>query len=146
MVGLLFWVVIIIVWEAAWILSSSVEYLSAHLYSSSIVAGGSRDSDWKKGVVGPKLLQKLWRTASILNASICWKTCPNLLVKSRIDSSSRFKMVCSEMMFPFCWTEHKYWETNVAHNSLNELMDPLGSLWNQSRVGPFRLVGNTLHR
>ena len=105
-VGLLFWVVIIIVWEAAQILSSSVKYFSARLYSSSIVAGESRNSDWKKGVVGPKLLRKLWRTASILYASICWTTYPNLLVKSQIYSSSRLKMVCSELMFPFYRTEH----------------------------------------
>ena len=56
MAGLLFWAVIITVCEAARILSSSVEYLSARLYSSSIVAGESRDRDWKKRVVGPKLL------------------------------------------------------------------------------------------
>ena len=144
--GLLFWAVIIIVWEIARILSSSVEYLSSRLYSSSIVRGGSSDSDWKKRVVGPKLLRKFWRTMSMLYASICWTTCPNLLVKSQIDLSSRLKMVCSELMFPFYQTEHKYWETNAAHNSLNEFMDPLGSIWNQARVGPFRLVGNALHR
>ena len=57
MVSLLFWAVIITVWEAARILSSSVEYLSAHLYVSSIVASGSSDSDWKKGVVGPKFFK-----------------------------------------------------------------------------------------
>ena len=130
MAGLLFWAVIITIWEAAQILSSSVEYLSARLYSSSIVAGKSSDSDWKKGVVGSKLLRKFWRIASMLYASICWTTCPNLLVKSRIYSSSRLKMVCSELMFPFCQTEHKYWETNVAYNSLNEFMDPLETLWN----------------
>ena len=39
-------------------LSSSVENLSARQYNSSIVAGGSRDKDWKNGVVGPKLLLK----------------------------------------------------------------------------------------
>ena len=39
-------------------LSSSVENLSARRYNSSIVAGGSRDKDWKNGVVGPKLLLK----------------------------------------------------------------------------------------
>ena len=82
----------------------------------------------------------------MLCASICWTTCPNFLVKSRIDSSSRLKMVCSELMFPFYRTEHKYWEMNVAYNSLNEFMDPLGSLLNQARAGPFRLVENTLHR
>ena len=120
--------------------------LSARLYSSSIVRGRSSDRDWKKGVVGPKLLQKFWRIASMLYTSICWTACPNLLVKSRIDLSSRLKIVCSELMFPFCWTEHKYWETNTTHNSLNEFMNPLGSLWNQARVGPFRLAGNTLHR
>ena len=49
-------------------------------------------------------------------------------------------------MFPFCRTEHKYLETNAAHNSPNEFRDPLGSLWNQARAGPFRLAGNTLHR
>ena len=66
----------------------------------------------------------------MLYASICWTACPNLLVMSWIDSSSRLKMVCSELMFSFCWTEHKYWETKAAHNSLNEFMDPLESLWN----------------
>ena len=39
-------------------LSSSVEYLFARLYNSSSVVGGSRDSEWKNGVVGPKLLWK----------------------------------------------------------------------------------------
>ena len=146
MADLLFWAVIITVWEAAWILSFSVEYLSARLYNSSIVACGSRDRDWNKGVVDRKLLRKFWRTASMLYASICWTTCPNRLVKSRINSLSRLKMVCSELMFPFCRTKHKYWETNAAHNSLNELMDPLRSLWNQANAGPFRLAGNTLHR
>ena len=47
-------------------LSSSVENLSVHRYNSSMVAGESRDKDWKNGVVGPKLLQKFCRTASIL--------------------------------------------------------------------------------
>ena len=109
-VDLPFWAVIITIWEAARILSSSVEYLSARLYSSSIVADGSRDSDWKKCVVDPKLLRKFWRTASMLYASICWIACPNLMVKSRIDSSSCLKMVCSELMIPFYRTEHKYWK------------------------------------
>ena len=143
---LLFWMVIITVWEVARILSCSVEYLSARMYSSSIVTGGSNDSNWKKGVVGPKLLWKFWRTASMMYASICWTAYPNLLVKSQIDSSSRLRMVCSELMFLFCRTKHKYWETNAAHNSLNEFMDPLGSLWNQARAGSLRLAGNTLHR
>ena len=58
MAGLLLWAVIITVWEAAQILSSSVEYLSARLYNSSIVVGGSKDSEWKNGVVGPKLFWK----------------------------------------------------------------------------------------
>ena len=47
-------------------LSSSVENLSARRYNSSIVAGKSRDKDWNNGVVGPKLLWKFCRTASIL--------------------------------------------------------------------------------
>ena len=51
---------------AARILSSRVEYLSARRYSSSIVAGGSRERDWKNGVVGPKLLPKFCKTTSIL--------------------------------------------------------------------------------
>ena len=33
----------------------------------------------------------------------------------------------------------------MAHNSLNELIDLRGSLWNQARAGPFKLAGNTLH-
>ena len=60
-VGLSFsvgWFVIMTVWVAALILSSSVEYLFAHLYNSSIVVGGSKDSEWKKGVEDPKLLLK----------------------------------------------------------------------------------------
>ena len=56
MVGLPLWAVIMTVWEATRILSSSVEYLSALLYNSSIVVGGSRDSEWRNGVVGTKLL------------------------------------------------------------------------------------------
>ena len=66
MAGLLLWAVIIMVWEAAQMLSSTVEYFSTRLYNYSIVVGGSRDSEWKNGVVGPKLLRKFWRTASIL--------------------------------------------------------------------------------
>ena len=38
--------------------SFSVEYLCARLYNSSIVAGGSKDSEWKKEVGDPKLLLK----------------------------------------------------------------------------------------
>ena len=144
--GLVFLAVIITVWEAAHMLSSSVEYLSARLYISSIVRGRSSDRDWKKGVVDPKLFRKFWRTASMLYVSICWTACPNLLVKSRIDSSSHLRMVCSELMFPFCRTEQKYSETKAAHNTLNEFMDPLESLWNKAKAGPFRLARNTLHK
>ena len=133
------------VWEVAWVLSASVEYLSARLYYSSIVTGESRDCEWKNGVVNPKLLWKFWRTVSILYKLICWTAPPNLLVKSRMDSSSRLKMVCRELMFPFYRTEHKYWEINAAHNSLNELIDLHGSLWNQAKAGPFKLARNTLH-
>ena len=64
--GLLFWAIIITVCEAAQMLSSSIENLSARRYNSSIVAGGSRDKDWKNGVIGPKLLLKFCKTASIL--------------------------------------------------------------------------------
>ena len=60
MADLPLWAMVITVWEAARILSSSVEYLFARRYSSSIVACGSRDRDWKKGVVGPKLLRKFF--------------------------------------------------------------------------------------
>ena len=49
-------------------------------------------------------------------------------------------------MFPFCQTEHNYWEMNSTHGLLNEFIDPLESLWNQARAGPFRLAGNTLHK
>ena len=52
-VGLL---VIMTVCADARMLSSSVEYLYASLYNSSIVAGGSKDNEWKKGVDGLKLL------------------------------------------------------------------------------------------
>ena len=63
-------------------LSSCVENLSARRYNSSIVAGGSRDKDWKNEVVGPMLLLKFFKTASILLTSICWTACPNLRVQS----------------------------------------------------------------
>ena len=106
--GLLFWVVIITVCEAARMLSSRVENLSARWYNSSMVSGGSRDRDWKNGVVGPKLLLKFCKTASILYTSICWTACPNLRVKSRMNSSSRLRMDWRELMFSFCLTEHKY--------------------------------------
>ena len=66
MVALLLCAVIITVCEVARILSSRVEYLSARQYSSSMVAGGSRERDWKKGVVGPKILRKFYKTTSIL--------------------------------------------------------------------------------
>ena len=82
----------------------------------------------------------------MLYASICWTTYLNLPVKSQIDSSSRLRMVCSELMFLFYRTKHKYWETKAVHNLPNEFMDPLESSWNQAKAGPFRLVGNTLHR
>ena len=65
MAALPLWAVIIIVCEAARILSSRVEYLFARRYSSSMVAGGSRERDWKKGVVGTKLLRKFFKTTSI---------------------------------------------------------------------------------
>ena len=64
--GLPLWAVIMTVSEAARMLSSSVENLSARQYNSSIVVGGSRDKDWKNGVVGPKLLLKFCNIASIL--------------------------------------------------------------------------------
>ena len=51
---LLFWAVIITICEAARMLSSSVENLSARQYNSSIVAGRSMDKDWKNGVVGQR--------------------------------------------------------------------------------------------
>ena len=73
-------------------LSSSVENLSAHRYNSSIFAGGSRDKDWKNEVVSPKLLLNFCKTASILYTLIYWTACPNLRVKSRMDSSSRLRM------------------------------------------------------
>ena len=66
MAALLLWEVIITVFEAARILSSRVEYLSAYRYNYSMVAGGSRKRDWKKGVVGLNLLQKFCKIASIL--------------------------------------------------------------------------------
>ena len=71
MVALPLWAIIITVCEAARILSSRVEYLSTCRYNSSMVTGGSRERDWKKGVVGPKLLRKFYKTASILYVSIC---------------------------------------------------------------------------
>ena len=70
-------------------LSSNVEHLSARLYNSSIITGGSRDSEWKNGVVNPKLLQKIWRTASILYESMFWTP-----LKSPCE-------ITDELIFPF---------------------------------------------
>ena len=112
-----------IVWFVAKILSSSIEYLSARLYNSSIVVGGSKDSDWKKGVDGSKLLLKFLRTTSMLYDSICWTACLNLLVKSQIDSSSCLRIVCKEFMFLFCRTEQRYCDTNAAHSSWNVFIE-----------------------
>ena len=39
-------------------MASSVEYLSASLYNYSVVTSRSKDSEWKKGVEGLKLLMK----------------------------------------------------------------------------------------
>ena len=89
-------------------LSSSVENLFSHRYNSFMVASESRDKDWKNGVVDPKLLRKFCKTASIMYISNCWTACPNLRVKSRMDSSSCLRMDWRELMFPFCLTEHKY--------------------------------------
>ena len=93
---------------AARISSSSIEYLSAWLYNSSIVGSRSKNSDWKKGVDGPKLLLNFWRTTSMLYDSIFWTACQNLLVKSQIDSSSCLRIVYKELMFLFCHTEQRY--------------------------------------
>ena len=65
------WFVIMIVWAAAWILSSNIDYLLARLYDSSIVVGGCKNSNRKKGVDGPKLLLKFWRTVSMIYDSTC---------------------------------------------------------------------------
>ena len=119
-----------IVWVAARILSSSIEYLSARLYNSSIVTGKSKDNDWKKEVDDPKLILMFWRTASMLYNSIGWTDFSNLLVKSRIDSSSCLRIVYKKLMFFFCRTEQRYYDTNVAHNSLNEFIKLRGNLWN----------------
>ena len=107
------WLIIMTAWVATRILSSNIEFISARLYNSSIVVGGSKDSDWKKGVDGPKLLLKFWRTTSMVYDSICWKACPNLFVKSRIVSSSCLRMDCKELMFIFFHTEQRYRDMNT---------------------------------
>ena len=75
-----------------------------------------------------KLLLKFWRTASMLYDSICWMACLNLLVKSRIDSSSYLRMVCKELMFLFFHNEQRYYNMNAAHSSLNKFIELCGSL------------------
>ena len=105
------------------VLSSSIEYLSTRMYNSSIVVSGSKDSDWKKGVDGAKLLLNFWRIASMLYDSICGTACPNLLVKSWIDSSSYLRMVWKELTFLFCCTKQRYCDMNVAHRSYDEFIE-----------------------
>ena len=104
------------------ILSSSIEYLSARMYNSSIIAGESKDSDWKKEVDDPKLLLKFWRTISLLYNSIYWMAWPNLLVMSQIVSSSCLRIVYKELIFLFFHIEQRYYDTNATHSSLNEFL------------------------
>ena len=59
----------------------------------------------------------------MLYDSICWTANPNLLVNSRVDSSSCLRMVCKELMFLFCRTEQRYCDMNATHSSLNEFID-----------------------
>ena len=59
----------------------------------------------------------------MLYDSICWTACPNLLVKSRIDSSSCLRMVFKELMFLFYRTEQRYCDMNAAHSSLNGFIE-----------------------
>ena len=81
----------------------------------------------------------------MLYDSICWTACSNLLVKSQIGSSSCLRIVYKELTFLFCYTEQRYYDTNVAHSSLNEFIELRGSLWNQANVGTCKLTGNTLY-
>ena len=129
------------VYVAAQILSSSVEYLFSRLYNSSMVTGGSKDGEW--------MARSFSRSSEGLHP--CYKPLPagrlarNLLMKSRMDSSSCFRIGCKELMFLFCHTEQRYLEMNAAQSLLNEFIELRGSLWNQASVGPHRLAGNTLH-
>ena len=129
------------IWVATWILYSNIEYLLARLYNSSLIAGGSKDSEWKKGVDGPNLLLKFWRTASMLYDSTYLTTYLNLLVKSRIDSPFCFRIVCRELMFLFCRIEQRYCDMNADDSSLNEFIELRGSLLNQANACPHKLVG-----
>ena len=64
----------------------------------------------------------------MLYDSICRAACINLIVKSRIDSPSRLRIVCKELMFFFCLTEQIYYDTNASHSSLNEFIELRRSL------------------
>ena len=59
----------------------------------------------------------------MLYDSIFWMACPNLLVKSRMVSSSCLRMVCKELMFLICHTEQRYYDMNAAHSSSNEFIE-----------------------
>ena len=59
----------------------------------------------------------------MLYASICWAVCPNLLVRSQIDSSSCLRIVCKELMFLFFRIEQRYYDMNATHSSLNEFIE-----------------------
>ena len=66
-------------------------------------------------------------------------------MKSQIDSDSCLRIACKELMFLFCRTEQRYYDTNAAHRSLNGFIKLRGSLWNQANAGPCKLAGNILH-
>ena len=59
----------------------------------------------------------------MLYGSICWMACPNLLMKSRINSSICLRMVYKELMFLFFHTKQRYCDMNAAHSSLNKFIE-----------------------
>ena len=92
------WFVIMTVWVAAQILSSNVEYMSARLYNSSIIAGGSRDSEWKKGVDGPEASPEIQKDCI---HAVKFYLLDELSKPPYMDSSSCFKIVCKELILLF---------------------------------------------
>ena len=52
-------------WVVAWTLSSSMEYLLAHLNKSSIVVGGFLAKDSKKGIPGPTTTPESYSRSSL---------------------------------------------------------------------------------
>ena len=94
-------------WVAARTLSSSMEYLFAHLNKSSIIVGDFLVRDSKNGVPRQMFLLKICRMTSMLQDSTWSMICLNHFMNSLKDSFSFILMFCMVLMFCLWRVEHR---------------------------------------